>query len=193
MANQKGMSDYNVPYDGTNSLKFDVEGDFFHVQSVDVGGVNVFLRFNEGKQISRQQGEGNRVYYTRVEVSASAACNIVLQLGFGYATDARATVNATITAPVEPAVNNPGVASVTVNATSQSELIAADSDRLEVLIKIPSDQLNGLWVADNTAAVDLGVYHEPGETIVYATEAALYAYNPGAAGVKATMLSMKKV
>ncbi len=65
---------------------------------------------------------------------------------------ARANVNATITAPVEPAVSNPAVAAVTVTAGDQVELIAADGDCVGVLLAIASDQPGGVFIGDNTAA-----------------------------------------
>lgn len=190
MATQKGMSDYTIPYDGVNTLKLDVQGDFFHVQSVSVGGTSVFLRFDEGKLITRSQGEGNRVYYSRVEVSASAACNIVLQLGYGYATDARATVNATITAPISPASTNPAQPAVTINAGTQNLILAADGNSVGCIIALDSTQPNGIWVGDNTAAVNEGVFIEPGQTLPIPSKAAIYGFNAGAANVKVSVLKL---
>jgi hypothetical protein len=192
MAN-KGMRDFVAVFDGTNPVKFDTDGDFFHVQSVSVGGTNVFLSFDEGPLITRQQGEGNRVYYSRVVVSASAACTIVLQLGYGYATDSRATVSATITAPINPALHNPAVPAVNAGPAAQSLILAADPNRLGMVIGLDSTQNNGVFVGDASAANNVGLFVEPGQSLPIFSQDALYVWNNDATHtVKVTVLKLMK-
>jgi hypothetical protein len=193
VATQKGMQDYILVLDGVNEQSIAAQGDFFHVQSVSVAAASVKLRFDDGPQITRTQGQGNRVYYSRVSVTATAACTVTLQLGFGYATDARANISANVTAVLSPALNNPAGAAVVVGAGVQALLNAADANGLEVLVGIPSTAANGLWIGDATAAVNLGVFQEPGQVIGYPTQAALYAFNAGGGGITANVLRFRDV
>ncbi len=191
MATQKGMSDYTLTLDGVNAQSINAPGDFVHVQSVSVGGTAVSIQPDDGKAIVRQEGQGNRLYYSRLTVSTPVACVVTLQAGYGYATDGRASVSATINAPVDPAVSNPAVAAVTVTAGNQVQLIGADGDTVGVLLGVDSTQPNGVWIGDNTAAADMGLFVEPGQTLPVPTSAALYAFNDGGSDVKVSVLQLK--
>lgn len=191
MATQKGMSDYTLNLDGTNEQTINVQGDFVHVQAVSVDGTAVFLRFDEGAQVTRFKGQGNRVYYTQsVKVSASAACQVTLQLGYGYATDSRTTFDGSITVVDSPASTNPALPSVTVNAGAQAELVAADGTAVGYVVGVASSQPGGVFVGDIAAAADTGVFIEPGQLIAIGTQGALYAYNPGGSNVKVSIMGL---
>ncbi len=190
---KRGMRDYVLNLDGVNEQHIDTDGDFFHVQAVSVAGTNILLRFDDGPQITRQQGEGNRVYYSRVSLNASAATQITVQLGYGYATDSRATVNATVTANVSPALHNPALAAVNALHNAQTQLIAADPNRLGVLVGLSSAQAHGLYIGDASAANGVGVFLEPGQILPIYSQDALYAYNADVAvDVTVTMMKLMK-
>lgn len=188
---KRGMDDYTLTLDGVNEQFITTQGDFFHVLSAVTPPI--LLRFDDGKQISRRQGQGARRYYSRVGVFAAVAQQVTLALGFGYATDANANVNATITAPIAPALNNPPVASVTVGAGVQAALVAADANMLEIGIKNPSTSVGGVFVGDNTTAVDLGYFLEPGEGVWIGTQAGVWGFNPNGSSVKLSLLKTRKV
>jgi hypothetical protein len=189
---KRGMRDYVLNLDGTNEQHIDTDGDFFHVQTVSVGGTNVLLRFDDGPAITRQQGEGNRVYYSRVSLNASAACQVTVQLGYGYATDSRATVSATITTPISPALHNPAVADVVCGAGAQTLLLAADPNRLGCLVGLDSGQTSPIRVGDGTTAAAQGLKMEQGSTTPFFSQDALYAWNPGGAAVTVTITKFMK-
>jgi len=189
---KRGMRDYVLNLDGTNEQHIDTDGDFFHVQTVSVGGANVFLRFDDGPAITRQQGEGNRVYYSRVSLNASAACQVTVQLGYGYATDSRASVSATITTPITPALHNPAVADVPCPTLVTTQLLAADGNRLGCVVGIASTAANGLRIGDATTGAAAGVLVEPGQTLPIFSQDALYAYNPGAGTITPSITKFMK-
>lgn len=189
---KRGMRDYVLILDGVTEQNIETDGDFFHVQSVSVGGTNVLLRFDDGPQITRQQGEGNRVYYSRVSVSASAATQVTIQCGYGYATDSRATVSATITTPITPALHNPAVPDVPCPTVATTLLLAADPNRLGCVVGIASTAANGLRIADAAAAAGAGILVEPGQTLPVFSQDALYAYNPGAGTITPTITKFMK-
>lgn len=191
---KRGMRDYVIVSDGATEQSIDVDGDYFHVQAVGIAGNTVKLRFDDGPAVTRAQGQGNRVYYSRVTVLASAADTITLQLGYGYATDTRASFSAgSVTAPIEPAVHNVPLPAVTVGAGAQQLLAAADANRAELGISVDSTQPNGVFVGDNTVANDVGLFVEPGQVVFLSTLAAVYAWNNGGAGVKVRLLNMRNV
>lgn len=179
---KRGMRDYVLNLDGVNEQSIDTDGDFFHIQSVSVGGANVLLRFDDGPQITRQQGEGNRVYYSRVSVNASAACQVTLQCGYGYATDSRASIAVgSISTPITPALHNPALAQVVAVHASQTPIIAGDANRLGVLLGSPSTNTKSVYVGDGATANGVGFLLEPGCSVPIFSQDALTAYNPDAA------------
>lgn len=189
---KRGMRDYVLNLDGVNEQSIDTDGDFFHVQKVTVGGTDILLRFDDGAQITRQQGTGNRIYYSRVTVSASAATAVTLQLGYGYATDGRASVNATISTPITPALHNPAVADVVCGAGAQTQLLAADANRLGCLVGLDSAQTSPIRIGDGTVAAAQGLKVEAGTTTPFFSQDALYAWNPGGAPVTVTITKFMK-
>lgn len=194
MATTKGMQDYTIVSDGVTEQSLTVEGDYFHVQSLGIAGNSVKLRFDDGPALTRFQGQGNRRVYKRVTVVAVAADTVVLQLGYGYATDTRSTITAgSITAPIQPGLHNPALPAVTVGAGAQASLDAADASRLELGVGVDSTQPNGVFVGDNTAANNVGLLVEPGQVIFIASVAQIFAFNPGAAGVKVTLMKTRSV
>ncbi|MGH8209886.1 MAG: hypothetical protein ACREU6_09875, partial [Steroidobacteraceae bacterium] len=190
---KRGMRDYVLNLDGVNEQSIVVDGDFFHVQNVAVAGTNVLLRFDDGPQITRGQGEGNRVYYSRVTVSASAATQATIQLGYGYATDGRATVNANVSTTDSPALHNVPLASVALpNGGAATQIAAADANSLGVLIGLASTAANGVWIGDNTVAANLGLFIEPGQIVPWPSQAAVYGSNPGGAAVSMSVVKFSK-
>jgi len=190
---KRGMRDYLLTLDGANEQHIDTDGDFFHIQTVSVGAANILLRFDDGPQITRQQGEGNRVYYSRVSINASAACALTIQLGYGYATDSRASIAVgSISTPITPALHNPAVPDVVLGAGVTTAILGADANRLGVLIGLDSTQPNAVRIADGAAAAGAGLKVEPGQTVPFFSQDALSGYNPGGAGVTVTVTKFMK-
>lgn len=190
---KRGMRDYVLNLDGANEQHIDTDGDFFHIQQVSVGGANVLLRFDDGPQITRQQGEGNRVYYSRVSITASAACQITVQLGYGYATDSRSSIAVgTISTPITPALHNPAVADVILAAGATTAILAGDANRLGCLIGLDSTQPNAVRIADAGAAAGAGLKVEPGQTVPFFSQDAVSGFNPGGVGVTVTITKFMK-
>lgn len=188
---KRGMRDYTLNLDGVNEQHIDTDGDFFHIQSVSVGAAVILLRFDDGPQIQRQQGEGNRVYYSRVSITASAACALVVQLGYGYATDSRASIAVgTISTPITPALHNPAVAQIVAVHAAQTAIIGADPNRLGVLLGSPSTNTKSVYIGDAAAANGVGFLLEPGCSVPIFSQDALAAFNPDAA-VDVTLTLMK--
>lgn len=185
---QKGMDDHSFTLAAGVEQSREVNGDFFHV----VTATSAFeIRFDDGKWMTRNQGQGGRVYYSRISVRSTGSQSVVMSLGFGYATDARSTVNATITAPIQPAALNVPLTDVSVGAGLQVLLEAAVATRLELLVGVASTEANGVRIGDNTAAAAKGLLVEPGQSVAFASSAAIYAFNSGAGAINVTLTSMR--
>lgn len=189
-SNKKGMRDVKLTLDGVNPQQINALGDYFMVQSVGTAGATILLSFDDGPFVSRVEGDGNRVQYSKITVNASAATTLTLQVGFGYAVKASGTVNANVTAQVSPAAHNPGLAQVGVAPGTQELILAANANGLGAVFKLPSTAANGLWIGDNTAANGTGYYLEPGDSIPVYTTAAVYAFNAGATAVDITGMAL---
>lgn len=191
MATQKGMSDYTFSLDGVNAQRLNAPGDFIHVQSVSVTGLPVNIQADDGRAIQRFQGQGNRLLYNSLLISASAPCTVTIQAGYGYATDSRASFDGTITAPITPAAKNVPLADVSVPATNQELLEGATANRLELVVGVPSTQVNGVRIGDNTVAAGKGTLVEPGQIVTFASSDAVYAFNEGAGSVAVNLTSLR--
>ena len=190
-SNKKGMRDITLTLDGTTNPQYiNAQGDYFMVQKVSAAGTIVYLSFDDGPFVQRVEGDGNRVQYSKIGVYCSAACTITLQVGFGYAVKASASINANVTADFVPAAHNPAVAQVSVGAGLQSKILAANVNGLGAVFKIPSTAANGLWIGDVTAANNVGYYMEPGDSLTIYTTADVYAFNAGAVSVPITSIAL---
>lgn len=185
----KGMQVYPVNLAANVTQSFNLEGDFFHVfEAADP----LFLQFDDGRFFEVAQGVGMRVIYQRVTLRSATSQAVKIALGFGYVNDARSSVAATITAPVEPAALNVPLEDVDVGAEAQELLAAAEASQLELVVGVSSDQPNGVRIGDDTTDATHGHLLEPGQSFAYATREALYAYNPDdSSTVTVTLLSMR--
>lgn len=188
---QKGMDDYPAVLSANQERSFDVPGDFFHVVSAE-GAIG--LRFDEGKRITRYEGMGGRVYYSRVAVFSPIAQTVVMSFGYGYATDARATANVNVNATTEPANLTPQAPTVTVPAGGSIKLADADSSRKELRLSILSDATGYILLGDADVETDAGDGGslEPGQVDYIATEGELWAYNPGADDIAVYVLPLRR-
>ncbi len=191
-ATNKGMRDITLTMDGVNAQQLRVEGDFLHIQSAPNGPVKI--RANQGPQFTRYQSQGNRVYYEELEVFSSVAQTITLQIGYGYATDARATIAAPVfNVTFSPAVNNPSQADIACAGTAQTLLLAADANQIEAIISLPSNAAGPIRVGDATTAANKGFQIDPGTVVSISTTAAIYAYNLNAGAVTVTATHLRNV
>lgn len=187
---KNGLKDYPFVLGAGAEVDLNVQGDYFQVISAsgDIG-----LRFDEAAMITRAQGMGGSAEYSRVSVYSPIAQTVVVSLGYGIATDSRASLSATVNTTVEPATQNIPLAEVSVGAGSTVLLAAANADQKELRVGVKSTEANGVYIGDVTVGAAIqGGYIEEGCVDYVATEAALYGYNPGAAAISVNVLSLRK-
>jgi hypothetical protein len=166
-----------------------VPGDFFHIfaaaDPLEIG-------FDEGKRDAVEKGVGARVYYERIELYSATSQTVRVYLGFGYVTDSRASVNATINTTIAPANTNTQLAEVSVPAGGSAKIADANADRKELRVSIKSTETGGVYLGDATIANNEGGWLEAGMVDYIATQAETWAFNPGAAAVIVSALDLER-
>lgn len=184
------MRDYKFTLAAGQERSLNVQGNWFHVLQA-TGTVKI--RFDDGVQIDRGEGQGGSRSYQKVSVYSSIAQTVVLSLGVGMETDSRATVNATINTTIEPTDTLTPRAEVSIGAGATVLLAAANANRKELRLGIKSTEANGVYIGNvGVGAVTPGGYIEEGSIEYVGTEAAVYGYNPGAAAVVVNVLELER-
>lgn len=175
---QRGMTPIRFTLAAGVPKRWPIGGDYFHVLIAPVDDLQV--RFDNGEQVPVFKGLGFRRYYRDIELESATGQAVVVLVGFGTVADARAAANVNVTSNVEPGNTVKDGGDVSVTAVTAVELLAADADRLYALIKNVSSNTITVRIGTSAVAAATGVPLEPGETLPYATTAAIYAYNPHA-------------
>tara|TARA_R110001599_G_scaffold287356_2_gene489913 strand:+ start:6939 stop:7496 length:558 start_codon:yes stop_codon:yes gene_type:complete len=178
------------------SLKQDVEylitypGSAFHVQDA---AAPVTLRFDNGDSITRQKTQGAVVSpFQRVTLLSSVDQVVVLTLGDGISFDGRSeVVSATINTTIEVG-DSFGLQLDVAVGLAATQIAAADANRKELLIHVPSSSTDSIRVGGASVAVNRGFEVEPGSSLVLSNESAVYAISTGAGSVTVSLLDSLK-
>lgn len=186
------------------------EADFYHILQA---ASPVYLSVNHEKEVTRDQGQGqtfnnataidgnvrlNRAGNSRriqsLSVRSTIAQTVVVVVGPGSFTDTRAQLTATVNTVENPANQNVPLAEVSVGAGLTVMLAAADATRQALRVGVKSSEANGVYIGDATVGAAIqGGYVEEGSADYVASEAAIYAYNPGAGAITVNLLKMNRV
>jgi len=82
------------------------------------------------------------------------------------------------------------VTDVTLAASATTAVVAANSNRRAVMIHNPVANTSTMRVGDSGAGASNGIPLPPGSTITLETQAAVYAYNPGAGAQDVAVLAL---
>jgi hypothetical protein len=188
---QRGMTPLRAVLAAGVPRPWDISGDYFHVKTAPVD--DLIVRFDDGEPVPLSAGMGMRRYYDRVTIESATGQTVVVFAGFGTMADARATANVNVTATVEAGntINNGGDVNVTAGNTVQ--LLAADADRVYALLKNVSTNTLSVRIGSATVGAADGLPLEPGETLPYASTAAIYAHNANGSDVTINASSIKQV
>lgn len=186
---QRGMVPYKFSLAANVPQSVNVEGDFLHVLKATG---EVLVRLDEGKQQELDKGVGMRAYYSRVEVLSVTSQTVVLMLGFGHVTDARASVNATVNTTIAPANVNAELPEVSIPAGGSAKVADANANRKELRVSIKSTEPGGVYLGSSTVANNTGGWIEPGMVDYIATEGEVWAYNPGGSAVVVSALDLER-
>jgi hypothetical protein len=191
MNNRKNFRTYNISLTANQEFPLSVAGNMYAVISA-TGDFTVTL--DESNRLSDQNaGMGGKFEseYSRITLLSVTTQTVKVIFGYGSFVDARATLSATVNTTIEPSdtVNNPGDVTAGVAATLA---IAANVNRKEVEICLPSTATNPVRIGNATVTASSGSILEPGCSKVYGLEAALYVIRTAAPDETVTILEMER-
>lgn len=178
--NKKNFRSYTLSLTANVEFPMRVPGNMYAVLS-NVGAFTI--TFDESNRLVGQSaGLGGEFpdEYKDVTLLSTTTQTVTVVLGFGRLSDARSNINATINTTISggDTINNPGDVSVGVAATL---LIAANADRKEVEISVPSSSSFGIRVGNASVTNASGSLIEPGMAKWFDNEAALYGVRESSA------------
>lgn len=188
------IRDFSLTFVGGDTQQLNVDGDFFRI--VDGSGP-VMVRFDNGPQVSRQNGDEQicRSPYQSLEIYSAIAQNIKFVAGFDRLTG-RQTVNVVASATVEVGNSNNGVAKISVGAGATVQLLAGNPARKWALIQasaandpsiIPVIGGPGVTI-DDGVELAAGVGLPPLES-----QGSFWCHNPGASSIVVRVVTCDKV
>ncbi len=187
----RGLKEFSFTVGAGGEAGVEVEGDWCQVHECDASGV--VISFDDVPSGRWFQGQGRRVHYTRVRIASITAQTVKLLLGFGHATDGRATANVNVTTAIEPGNVSDDGGDVPLPDGVVTELLPADADRLYALIKNPSTNSATIRVGSAAVTVASGVPVEPGETLPYASVGAIHAVQDSGVEITVSAAAVKLV
>jgi hypothetical protein len=187
----RNFRSYTVSLTAGQEQEFNIAGEMFAV--IESAG-EFTLTFDETMRIAKTvAGMGGRFesIYSRVKLLSTTTQTVTLVLGFGEFNDARASVNATINTSISPSDTALNPADVTVGVAATA-IVAANANRKEVLIHVPSDAANSIRVGSATVTAGAGLEVEAGSTIALNVECAIYAIRDGGSDVDVSIIDLTR-
>lgn len=155
------------------------------------GADAIQLRVNDGPKGEAFRGLELRGELRHVEFTNDSAGTVTLELlsAVGLAlTDRRLNlVGGQIETDAASPVTLRTTADATVAATSSSQVLAADTDRAEAILK-NLDGSNSVRVGDSNVGAARGHELGPGDSIVLTTSDAVHVHNPNGAAVDVSLV-----
>ncbi len=178
--NKRNFRTYELGLTANVEFPMRVAGNMYAVISNTGDFTIVFDESN--RLVSQTAGMGGEFKdeYSDVMLLSTTTQTVTVILGFGSFKDARASVNATVNTTIQggDTINNPGDVSV---GTAATLLIAANANRKEVEISVPSSEAYGIRVGNASVTNASGSLIEPGMAKWYDNEAALYGVREASA------------
>lgn len=186
-----GLRAYSLTLAAGASKRLIVSGDWIQIVVAPVD--DLMVRFDDSQKVQMYAGQGVRTYYSTVELESATGQTVTVWLGYGHATDSRATANVNVSTTVAPGntLNNGGDVSLTSGAATQ--ILAADTDRLYATISNGSSNTVTVRIGNASVVGTTGIPLEPGETISVGTTAAIYGFQASGGAVTISAATVSEV
>lgn len=182
---------YNISLTAGQDFNLNVNGEMY---AVIESAAEFTITFDESNRITKAiAGTGGRFRdnYSKVTLNSTTTQTVTLVLGFGQYNDSRSSVNATINTTIAPSDTVINSGDVTAGA-SASLLAAANPDRKEIEICLPSTATNPVRIGNSSVTASSGSILEVGSSKVFGCEAALYVIRTGAVDETVTVLELER-
>lgn len=177
---RKQLKDNVAVFGGAGTKQFDGRGQYVLITAATD---DVYVAFDDQAFIKwRKKSNINAGYiFSRVTIKSLVAQTVEFVVSEEKQEEGRDDVAVTTTASITPGNTFEGVADVALVAITATQIIAADSTRLGVIIKNPSTNTASVRIgASGSVGAAQGIELEPGESIPIATTAAVWGYSvPG--------------
>ena len=190
-SNTKIFRSYTVSLTANQEYPLRVFGNMYGV----VSSTGAFtITFDESARITGTvAGTGGEFdgKYENVVFLSTTTQTVVVVLGFGKYNDSRASINANISTTIAPSDTLDDPADVVVGVAA-SLIVAANADRKEVMIHVPSDAANSIRIGTASVTATGGLEVEPGSTITLGVESAVYGIRDGSVDVDISILDLTR-
>ncbi len=152
------------------------------------------IRFDESTVMNKAtKGTGANFVseYNEVTISSTVNQEVTIVLGYGDFKDARASINATISATIENSNSVLTYPDKVVTAV-RTQLVAASNSRNEIEVGVPSDAVAAIRVGDSFTEANRGSRIEAGQTKFFTTSAAIFAISEGG-DVDVSLMELRNV
>jgi hypothetical protein len=172
------LGDHNLVFAGAGQQTIMARGKYVRIREADS---DVYLQFDGSAEIERQKGEQINVGSDnrRIIVRSAIAQTIKLTTSTFSQDDNRNSVSVNTTTTVDPSNNFEGVAVKNCLAAGSVQLVAGNANRVRLLIKIPTSESGGVWLAGAGESAGNGYFLEEGESVTLGTTAEIWAYGAG--------------
>lgn len=173
-----------VPSDFVN-----IPGNWIAVKEA-IGDVTIRVNYGQ-RSFQRQAGEALTADYSTLQVESPIAQTVIMSLGFGETRDARATVNANVTAIIAEGNTLPPGGDVVVPAGGSAILLAGDATRLTAILQNLGNAT--LRIGGSGVGASSGVPLVPGEKFGLDGTAVIAAFNPDVVPHSVAVLPLRQV
>ena len=162
---------------------------FNYFRPISITGGSLAVKFGDNGLESNYTGVGIGLdlqdTYSRVTLinNGASQMTITVALANGKITDDRLTVSGSVNVAPIGAVTTPTTADVAIAATTTTLVKAANANRREIMISNLLANGTVVRVGDASTGAARGMEIPVGGTAILSSAAAIYVYNPSAAGI----------
>ena len=177
------LRDFTLTFAGGDQQIIKAKGNFFRILETTTP---ITISVDGGVFVEREQGQAQFGDFETLIIKSAAAQSIVLTAGIGQLVDNRTAVSVAVTTDLDPGtvINNPAEVSVAAGATSL--ILAANANRHRAVVQsaFANDPAIIARVGGATVNATSGLELTAGAGLPpWATTAAIYCHNPGAAAI----------
>lgn len=167
-------------------------GDFIRVKQADQ---SFTIRYDDGVEIKGEQNDvfrypDNAFKNLTIVNDSGSALTFQLEVGFGLVETNNVSISGTIATEEVKAGTISTPAHESVAAQTTESILAANTDRTEVIIRNPPSNTHDIVIGDSNAGAARGITLAAGEAITLTTTAQIYCYNSKTAAQSVEILEI---
>jgi len=187
MVDQRSIT---ITLNAGDPYRFSASGSFVYLNSATYA---ISVAFDGGAYIPLASGAKiGEVYEAYFTLLSTTTQEVTIVYGDGEYDPGTAAVIGSVTVVQEISDVLTDVTEVSVPATTTSQIMAANADRKEAIIQVASTEGSLVRIGTSGVGAANGLLCEQGVSMVLATSAAIYAYNPSGSAVVVNACELEK-